>query len=218
MTLTGTTWGESAPPFVTSMGSVSCTSNTHCVATNGLVPIVESGTTWTNVALSPGNGYLGSTAYFATSCVPSRCVAVGGASIGINTSAFVASPVQPTFAGVAADPSNHGYVLAGANGSIWNYGDANYEGSLGDAALNAPVVGVAETLDGAGYWEVASDGGIFNFGDAKFYGSMGGVHINKPIVGIASTPDGGGYWEVASDGGTFSFGDAKFYGSTGQSI
>ena len=105
--------------------------------------------------------------------------------------------------------------MAGSDGNVYNFGDAQNHGSMRGQRLNAPVVGTAATPDGGGYWEVAADGGIFNFGDAQFHGSMGGQHLNAPVVGIAATLDGGGYWEVASDGGIFSFGDAQFHGSMG---
>jgi len=111
--------------------------------------------------------------------------------------------------------SSHGYHLAAADGGVFSFGDAAFDGSTGGHRLNQPVVGMASTHDGGGYWEVAADGGVFSFGDALFYGSMGGHGLNSPIVGMAATPDGGGYWEVAADGGVFSFGDALFYGSRG---
>jgi hypothetical protein len=118
-------------------------------------------------------------------------------------------------AGVATTPDGGGSFVAGRDGGVFTFGDAQFRGSMGGTHLNAPVVGIAATADGAGYWEVASDGGVFSFGDAAFHGSMGRTHLNAPIVGIASTSDGGGYWEVAADGGIFAFGDAAFFGSMG---
>ncbi len=117
--------------------------------------------------------------------------------------------------GMAATPDDAGYLMAGTDGGVFSFGDAQFYGSMGGKALNAPIVGIAATADGLGYWLVASDGGVFSFGDAQFYGSMGGKALNAPIVGIAATADGLGYWLVASDGGVFSFGDAQFYGSMG---
>jgi hypothetical protein len=104
---------------------------------------------------------------------------------------------------------------AGSNGGLFNYGDAGFFGSIGNATLNRPIVGMAPTPDSGGYWFVASDGGIFSYGDAGFYGSTGSLVLNRPVVGMAATPDGRGYWLVASDGGVFSYGDAGFDGSTG---
>ncbi len=109
--------------------------------------------------------------------------------------------------------SSAGYWEVASDGGVFSFGGAQFHGSMGGMALNAPVVGMASTADGKGYWEVASDGGVFSFGDARFHGSMGGIPLNSPVVGMASTAGGTGYWEVASDGGVFSFGDAQFYGS-----
>ena len=108
-----------------------------------------------------------------------------------------------------------GYRFVASDGGVFNFGDANFFGSMGGTPLSAPVVGMATTPSTDGYWLVASDGGIFSFGDASFYGSTGAIHLNSPVVGMAATPDGHGYWLVASDGGVFAFGDAPFYGSAG---
>ncbi len=105
--------------------------------------------------------------------------------------------------------------MVAADGGIFAYGDAAFEGSTGGIHLNAPVVGIAATPSAHGYWLAASDGGVFTFGDAGFPGSMGGRPLNQPIVGMAATPSGRGYWLVASDGGVFTFGDATFAGSMG---
>ena len=110
---------------------------------------------------------------------------------------------------------NLGYFEVAADGGIFAFGDAHFDGSMGGRPLNAPIVGMATTPDGGGYFEVAADGGIFAFGDAHFDGSMGGRRLNALIVGMATTPDGGGYFEVAADGGIFAFGDAHFNGSMG---
>ncbi|MGH9035968.1 MAG: superoxide dismutase family protein, partial [Acidimicrobiia bacterium] len=108
-----------------------------------------------------------------------------------------------------------GYWLAGADGGIFNFGDAPYLGSAAGTKLNNQVVGIAATASGDGYWLVASDGGVFNYGDATFQGSTGGVKLNQAIVGMAGTPSGAGYWLVAGDGGVFNFGDAVLHGSLG---
>jgi len=125
-----------------------------------------------------------------------------------------ATSLTDTFA-FGSSGSCNGYRFVASDGGIFDFGSAGFEGSTGNLALAAPIVGMATTLDGNGYWLVASDGGIFSFGDASFYGSTGAIHLNQPIVGMAATPDGKGYWLVAADGGIFSFGDASYYGSTG---
>jgi Cu/Zn superoxide dismutase len=119
---------------------------------------------------------------------------------------------------VKGDRDGHplsGYWVAGADGGVFNFGDAPYLGSAGGTKLNRPVVGMAATASGDGYWLVASDGGVFNYGDATFQGSTGGMKLNQAIVGMAGTPSGAGYWLVAGDGGVFAFGDAVPLGSLG---
>ena len=106
--------------------------------------------------------------------------------------------------------------MASADGGVFAFGDATFEGSAGALPLNGPIVAMATTQDAKGYWLGALDGGVFAYGDAQFYGSMGSSRLNQPIVGMAATPDGKGYWLVAADGGIFNYGDAGFYGSTGS--
>jgi hypothetical protein len=72
---------------------------------------------------------------------------------------------------MAATPSGLGYWLVAADGGIFDYGDAGFDGSTGAIHLNLPVVGIAAFGDDAGYWLVARDGGIFAFGGAPFLGS-----------------------------------------------
>jgi len=136
-----------------------------------------------------------------------------GAATAVPGTAFhgLAAPVE----GVAATPDGLGYWVVAADGGIFAYGNAAFEGSTGGLHLNAPIVGMAATPTGRGYLLVASDGGVFAFGDAVFAGSMGGRQLNQPIVAMAATATGHGYWMVASDGGIFAFGDAPFEGSMG---
>ena len=133
---------------------------------------------------------------------------------------------------IAAESNGKGYLVAAADGGIFNFGGAAFDGNTytdgltglsGAHPLAAPIVGMAAEPAGTGYWLVAKDGGVFNFGGAKFAGStysygitgLSGAHpLNAPIVGIIPTPNGGGYWLIAADGGVFDFGNAKFYGST----
>jgi Squalene-hopene cyclase C-terminal domain len=123
---------------------------------------------------------------------------------------------EPSF-GVSSTIASQGYWLVAADGGVFAYGDAAFEGSHGGAPLNRPIVGMAATSDGGGYWLVAADGGVFAYGDAAFEGSHGGSPLNMPICGMAASPDAGGYWLVAADGGIFAYGDAAFAGSHGDS-
>ena len=73
--------------------------------------------------------------------------------------------------GMAPTPSGQGYWLVAADGGIFAYGDAAFDGSTGALDLARPVVGMAGYGDDAGYWLVARDGGIFAFGGAPYLGS-----------------------------------------------
>ncbi len=137
--------------------------------------------------------------------------AVGGApSFGPATGLRLNDPLV----GIAATPSGRGYWAVAADGGVFTFGDAPFEGSVAEHPIAAPIVGLARTPSGHGYWLVGSDGGVFSFGDAKFFGSIAVPAANiSPIVAIAPTPSGNGYWLAGSDGAVFSFGDAAFEGA-----
>ena len=115
---------------------------------------------------------------------------------------------------LTATPSGEGYWAAAADGGVFTFGDAHFQGSVATSPLAKPIVGIAATPSGNGYWLVGADGGVFAFGDAAFHGSIGNpAGVISPIVAIAATPSGNGYWLLGSDGGVFSFGDAAFEGA-----
>jgi len=156
-----------------------------------------------------------STAYTVTGLTDGTTYYFTVVAIGETGTSPAAAEVSALPTPTPTHTPTSGYREVASDGGVFDFGNAQFHGSMGGKSLNAPVVGTAEVPGGGGYWEVASDGGIFSFGDAQFYGSMGGKPLNKPIVGMVATPDGKGYWLVASDGGIFSFGDAQFYGSMG---
>lgn len=109
---------------------------------------------------------------------------------------------------------NGGYIQVGADGGIFSFQAPNF-GSLGNVALNAPIVDADVTPSGNGYTLLGADGGIFDFGDAAdaFEGGLGGTKLNMPCVALKFTPTGRGYWITAKDGGVFAFGDATHKGN-----
>jgi hypothetical protein len=113
---------------------------------------------------------------------------------------------------VSYSPNTSSYWMASADGGIFSYGSAPFEGSIGGHVLNQPIVGMAEDPATGGYWEVAADGGIFSF-NAPFYGSTGNLKLNEPIVAMIPTSNGSGYQLAAEDGGLFAFGAASFDGN-----
>jgi hypothetical protein len=93
--------------------------------------------------------------------------------------------------GIASTPDGMGYWLVGADGGVFNFGDAGFDGNTytlgltglhGAHPLNKPVTGIIPTPDGAGYWLTAADGGVFNFGDASFVGSAAGTGLSFPVA------------------------------------
>jgi hypothetical protein len=237
----GSSWSNlpvAASSEADSATALTCTSTTFCISAGsrdghetGYITqtLVKewNGTSW-NYVPSANATTLGDNGLSGVSCTDTACTAVGteadpdnGALGGLIESSALTSgqgatgPVSAPIVGLASTSDGLGYWLVGADGTIYNYGDAISYGSLRGTRLNQPIVGMAATPDGGGYWLVATDGGIFSFGDAMFYGSTGSLHLNKPVVGMASSPDGRGYWFVASDGGIFAFGDALFLGSMG---
>ena len=139
----------------------------------------------------------------------------------------VASIVAATFIGTTVDGSAssapsvapaltaaNGYRLVAADGGIFAFGGAGFDGSMGAKHLNSPIVGMASTPTGNGYWLVAADGGIFAFGDASFQGSMGAEHLNSPIVGMGSSEGVTGPRLAPANG--FSSAAEVVYGSAGS--
>ncbi len=193
------------------LDAVSCVSTTFCNAVGRFddspsttQPLAEhfNGINWILDA-TPASGMNSSLG--GISCyVAFTCTAVGVAISNVN------QPIAMYFA-----LAGSGYRLVAADGGVFTFGGAPFEGSTGGKPLNKPIVGMAATPSGNGYYLLASDGGVFSFGDAPFEGSMGGKPLNKPIVGGATSPSGNGYYLLASDGGVFSFGDAPFEGSMG---
>jgi hypothetical protein len=62
---------------------------------------------------------------------------------------------------MAATPDGHGYWLVGADGGIFNFGDAGFRGS-GGGLPHAPTIEVAARSSG-GYLLASQDGGVYSF-------------------------------------------------------
>ncbi|MEM9609828.1 MAG: hypothetical protein AAGA99_20560 [Actinomycetota bacterium] len=94
------------------------------------------------------------------------------------------TPLNAPVRSLAPDPDGDGYWLVADDGGIFAF-DAEFIGSMADARLNGPIVGIVARGDG--YTLVGSDGGVFSFG-APFFGSLGALGADRPIVSI--TPVG----------------------------
>ncbi len=230
----GSSWALSpagSPGVDAQLSNVSCVSATDCWAAGTVGsfkrPILKQAALGPNVTppvpfverWDGGNWWVESTPYvtsdsllYGMACVHgAQCFATGGATT--NDSGSLMQPLVEETGELSVD--GQGFYAAGADGGVFNFGDAGFYGSMGGTHLNAPVIGIAATPDRKGYWEVASDGGVFAFGDARLLRVDGRSAPERPHRGHRLHPDGSGYWEVAADGGVFAFGDAGFYGSMG---
>ena len=95
------------------------------------------------IASTPDNGgywLVGSTAVSSPSVTPIYYGVAGNAS-----------PQRRRSSGSRPHPSGKGYWLVAADGGVFAYGDATFDGSLGGQVLSGPIVGMAATPSGKGY-------------------------------------------------------------------
>jgi hypothetical protein len=85
--------------------------------------------------------------------------------------------------GIAAISPGGGYWLVGADGGVFAFGSASYEGGMAGVQLHAPVVGILPFY--GGYWLVGADGGSFAF-SAPPLRSLFGTSLNAPITSVFS--------------------------------
>ena len=121
-----------------------------------------------------------------------------------NDGSCTIGAVEVTQAPPAYNPN--GYRLVADEGGIFDFG-LNFNGSLANNHLNAPIVDIANAPGPNGYLMVGSDGGVFALGGANFYGSLGSVSLPAPIAAIAATPSEDGYWLASRTGTIYHFGD-----------
>jgi Tol biopolymer transport system component len=106
-----------------------------------------------------------------------------------------------------------GYWMVGADGRVYNFGEAAH---MGDA-LVAPgfeAVDLEPTPSGKGYWVVDSAGVVFAMGDAKLLGVATPARMDREekVTSLSSTGTGLGYWMFTTKGRVLPFGDAIHYG------
>ncbi len=163
------------------------------------------------VAVAPGVGV------GAAGAVAASSGAVSAFGDATPYSAPVGNQLNARIAGIASTPDHKGYWLVGADGGVFNYGDAGFYGS-GVGSLPYPlggIVGIAPTPDGRGYWMAGSVASPTSSATRRMKIPPAGLFPNAPMVGIAAVPQAVGYWLAGADGGVFGFGAAAFYGSMG---
>ena len=74
--------------------------------------------------------------------------------------------------GLAATHDGDGYWLVAADGGVFTFGDAVFEGSTGAKPPHQAIAGMATFGPGPGYWLVGSAGGVYSFGATLYLGSF----------------------------------------------
>ena len=117
--------------------------------------------------------------------------------------------------GMVPSADGNGYFMVGADGGVFTFGDAHFEGScpaIGGCPGGAAVSVIPDST-GNGYWLVTAGGGVTPFGDAPALGTGPGG-----VVSAARSADGGGYYLLYPNGVVYAFGDAVNYGSAAGEV
>jgi hypothetical protein len=97
--------------------------------------------------------------------------------------------------GIAAAPDGKGYWLAAADGGVFSFGSAPFEGSMGATPLNAPIVSIAPFRASVPGWAPTSDGYFL----VSQYPGSGSTWAFGPIMNVTCTGTVGafGHWLTA---------------------
>ena len=120
--------------------------------------------------------------------------------------------------GMVPSADGGGYFMVGADGGVFTFGDAKFEGScpaIGGCAGGAAVA-VMPDATGNGYWVVTAGGDVYPFGDAASYGEPGLLGV--PVAAAVRSGDGGGYYILYPNGVVYAYGDAMNYGSANGEV
>jgi len=113
--------------------------------------------------------------------------------------------------GMVPSADGGGYFMVAADGGVFAFGDAKFEGSCpGIGACSGAAVSVMPDASGNGYWVVTATGHVYTFGDAAYFGAPGPQ--STPITSAVRTSDGNGYWVLIANGTIDGFGDAANFG------
>jgi hypothetical protein len=167
----------------------------------GITPTATRDGYWL-VASDGGIFAFGDSGFYGS--LPGLGIGPAGAGSGRKLSAPIVGMVPST--------DSHGYFMVGADGGVFAFGDAHFEGSCpGIGGCSGPAVAVMPDASGNGYWLVTATGNIYTFGDASYYGAPGPQ--SSPVTSAVRTADGNGYWILFANGNVATYGDAPFLGA-----
>jgi hypothetical protein len=117
--------------------------------------------------------------------------------------------------GIVPSHDGRGYFLVAADGGVFTFGDAGFEGSCpGNGGCSSGVGAMMTDGTGNGYWLVTYGGDVYAFGDAT---DLGGPAAYLPyateVLSAVRSPSGNGYWILFTDGEIYAYGDAGYLGS-----
>jgi hypothetical protein len=112
---------------------------------------------------------------------------------------------------MVASPTGKGYLLVGADGGVFAFGDARFHGSCPQIhGCSGSVVAVVPATGELGYWVVTSTGHVYAFGNAGYLGAP--TLVSAPVTGAVPSASGRGYAMVDARGDVFAFGDIRSLG------
>ena len=176
----------------------------------GITPTTDDGGYWL-VASDGGIFAFGDAGFYGS--IPGLGYLPAGTPGNVKRlNAPVVGMVPSTDDGGGGGGGGGGYFMVAADGGVFAFGDARFEGSCpGIGGCAGAAVAVMPDATGNGYWLVTATGHVYGFGDATYYGSPGSQ--SAQVTSAVRTPDGGGYWILLSNGEVFPFGDARGLGS-----
>ena len=172
----------------------------------GITSTVNDGGYWL-VASDGGIFSFGDAGYYGS--IPGLGVAPAGTSGGDHLNAPIV--------GMVASSDGGGYFMVAADGGVFAFGDATFEGSCpGIGGCAGAAVAVAPDASGRGYWLITATGHIYSFGDAAYYGAPGPQ--SSSVTSMVHTAGGLGYWVLLANGSVCAYGDAAGWGGPTGSV
>jgi hypothetical protein len=107
----------------------------------------------------------------------------------------------------AAAAGAGGYWLYAADGGIFAFGTAGFQGAA--PVQSNDLIGMAATPSGNGYWMADDDGDVVAAGDATVFGTRASSTDN--VAAFTARPQGDGYWLATRTGGLESYGKAPVF-------
>lgn len=138
---------------------------------------------------------------------------LGIGPVGSKAAKHLSAPIV----GLVPSVDGRGYILVGADGGLFSFGDARPAGSCAQKGHCAgPVVAAVADATGSGYWLVTASGHIYSFGHARALAQCVPVvsSARSSVVAATGTPTGKGLWVLLANGSVCHVGNAAVYHQT----